>query len=453
MTDEIFGTDGIRGRAGEDWLAAGAVCAVGRAAGEVLRDRDGALRAVTGHDGRRSGPELEAALAAGLAQAGYSVRSAGLITTPGLAIVARRFEFDFGAMMSASHNPASDNGIKIFGRGGTKLADAVEHAIERKLVGSELTAPDAPAPEVDPALARAYENLLVESVRGLDLGGCELVVDGANGAGSRIAPAVFERLGARVHAIACTPDGDNINDGCGATSTALLAREVLARNAELGVALDGDGDRCILIDSAGREVSGDGILTVTGRDLAERGLLASGRVVATVMSNRGLARALREKGVRVHTVGVGDRRVVEALREEAIELGGEQSGHIVFGQDHFYVGDGIYTALRVLEVVRRTGRTLSELALPYQPFPQILVNAPVARKPPLEGLPRVRDAVGAIERELGEDGRVLLRYSGTEPLVRVMVEGPDADWIRERAEELARLVPDEISRADDGTPA
>jgi phosphoglucosamine mutase len=274
------------------------------------------------------------------------------------------------------------------------------------------------------------------------------VIDCANGGASRVAPRVFGRLGARVTSIASEPDGDNINKNCGATSPAALQSEVRRTGAELGIALDGDGDRCILVDERGAIVHGDGILTVIARDLQARNELARSRIVATVMSNRGLHRALREVGVAVTTVDVGDRNVVDALKREQLSLGGEQSGHVVFGDEHFYIGDGIYTALRVLRVMRETQRALSELAAPYKPFPQVLINVPVARKPALDGVPRVREVVQRIESELQGDGRVLLRYSGTEPLARVMIEGPDAAWIHARAQELAELIGAELgSRA------
>ncbi len=455
MTREgLFGTDGIRGLAGDGWLSPDASSAIGRAAGAVVRERaSGArehehpLRAVTGHDGRRSGPELEAAISRGFVEAGFSVQSAGLVTTPGLATIARRFGFELAAMISASHNPARDNGIKFFGHGGTKIPDDIERAIETRFFRDPRPARDGPPPVLEPAFVRTYVDELVGAVPGLRLDGLALVIDGANGGGSRLAPEVFGRLGARTHAIACAPNGDNINDGCGATSTGALATEVLRTQSLVGIALDGDGDRCVLVDERGGEVTGDAILTICAVDLAERGKLARDRIVATVMSNRGLHRALRAKGVEVLTVGVGDRRVVEALRREGIELGGEQSGHIVFGAEHHFVGDGVYTALRVLDVVQRSGRPLSALASAYRPLPQVLVNARVERKPALEALAGVQQAVRSLERELGDDGRVLLRYSGTEPLARVMIEGPDEEWIRARAEELALLLVREIDGA------
>jgi phosphoglucosamine mutase len=280
---------------------------------------------------------------------------------------------------------------------------------------------------------------------GLKLDGMSIVVDCANGAASRVAPRVFGRLGARVAPIAADPDGDNINRDCGSTHPALLQSEVRKQQAQIGVALDGDGDRCVLVDEHAQLVHGDGILTLLARHAMERHSLPDPRIVATVMSNRGLHRALREVGVSVVTVDVGDRHVVEGLRRDRLKLGGEQSGHIVFGADNFFIGDGIYTALRVLAVMRETGRSLSELAAPYRPFPQVLVNVPVSRKPNLADVPAVIEYVRRIEQEFGEDGRVLLRYSGTEPLARVMVEGPDAARIHEHARHLAEPVAAELS--------
>jgi phosphoglucosamine mutase len=271
-----------------------------------------------------------------------------------------------------------------------------------------------------------------------------IVLDCANGGGSRIGPRVFGRLGAQVVSICAEPDGDNINRDCGATKTARLQQEVRAQGAQLGIALDGDGDRCMLVDEKGELVNGDGILTVCARHMAHKKELPDPRIVATVMSNKGLFRALREVGVGIVTTDVGDRRVVEALKREHLKLGGEQSGHIVFGADNHWIGDGLYTALRVLRVLKETKKPLSELAGAFRAFPQVLLNVPVARQPSLASLPSLVAARTRFEQELGEDGRVLLRYSGTEPLARVMVEGPDLERIRKQAQELASLIQAEI---------
>jgi phosphoglucosamine mutase len=447
MSERLFGTDGIRGRAGEGWLTPARVSALGRSVGRVLGSAAGAKRALLGHDGRRSGPGLEAALARGLAAEGFACTSAGLATTPGLATVGRLRGCNLTAMLSASHNPAGDNGIKLFDAAGEKLADAVEDAIQADVAATlddDEAWPEAVPPEIDPSIEDDYLAHLARAAVGLRLGGLAIALDCANGGASRVGPRILGRLGAQVVATACEPDGDNINQDCGATHPQALRETVRMHDAHLGITLDGDGDRCILIDEQGGLVHGDGILMLLARHAHATDALADPRIVATVMSNRGLHRALREVGIGVVTVDVGDRRVVEALRRESLRLGGEQSGHIVFGPENHFVGDGLFTALRVLAVMRATGRPLSELAAPYRPFPQVLINVPVARKLPLAELASVAGLVRSVEEHLGEDGRVLLRYSGTESLARVMVEGPDAQWIQARAQELAHAIDREL---------
>ena len=447
MTQRIFGTDGIRGRAGEGWLEPAACAqlalAVARHVFETRGGAEGKPRALLGHDGRASGPGLLAAFARGLRSAGFEIANAGLIPTPGLAWLARERDFELGVMVSASHNPADDNGIKLLGGSGGKFGEQDERAVEAGLHGGRLVVPELPPPEVDPSLASAYVQALVEDA-GLELSEVRVVIDCANGAGSAVAPEVLVRLGAEVHAIHAAPDGLNINADCGSTHPAALQAEVLRRGARLGFALDGDGDRCLLVDERGELVDGDAMLTLLARHAVERGEWSDRRVVATVMSNKGLERALREVGVGLLRVPVGDRHVVEALRRERLPLGGEQSGHVVFGADHAYIGDGIYTALRALRAMRESERSLSELAAAFRPFPQVLVNVGVARKPDLGELPKVAELLAEIERELGEEGRVLLRYSGTEPLARVMIEGPELERIQRRADELAARIAAEI---------
>ena len=445
VSSAIFGTDGIRGRAGEGWLAADKVATLGWAMARVLGASSGTRpTALIGHDGRRSGPEIEQALARGLSAAGFAAESVGLITTPGLAWLTRVKDYQVGAMISASHNPASDNGIKIFSGDGEKLSDDVQTSIEDLLrePPSDLDLSAGSCTIAD--LELDYLGHLLDMAGSLDLTGFVLALDCANGGGSRIAPRVFGRLGAVVHSMASEPDGANINLECGSTHPERLAREVRSRRAAIGIALDGDGDRCILIDERGELVHGDGIMTVLARHAMQRGDYADPRIVATVMSNRGLHRALREVGVGVVEVGVGDRQVVEGLRTENLALGGEQSGHIVLGESNHFIGDGTLTALCVLRVMKETGRSLSELASPYEPMPQVLINVPIAEKPDLNDVPSVVDVVRRVEKELGDDGRVLLRYSGTEPLARVMVEGLDADMIQARAQEIADRIQNEL---------
>ncbi len=447
-SERIFGTDGVRGRAFEGWLSEDNVSALGRAVGKAHRPHmstDERPVALLGHDGRASGPILEAALARGLSAAGYDVVSTGLISSPGLALLTRLQHFSLGLMLSASHNPAADNGIKVFTSKGEKLSDEEELEIEALLRAEPEPEREGLSPTLDASLEGRYiEHLLQHAAAGLSLTGVRVVLDCANGSASHYGPLVLERLGADVVALHHSPDGQNINRDCGSTHPESLSRAVLEQGAALGIALDGDADRCILIDERGAIVHGDGVLTILARHAAEQGAWPDPRLVATVMSNRGLHRALREREVDVVEVGVGDRQVVEALRREGLPLGGEQSGHIVFGADNHYIGDGLYTALRVLEVMQSTSLPLSQLAAPYQEYPQVLLNVPVARKPPLETLPGVSQLVAEAEEALAGDGRVLLRYSGTEPLARVMVEGPDAKLIQAQAERIAERLRTEL---------
>jgi phosphoglucosamine mutase len=446
--ERIFGTDGIRGRALEGWLSEEKVSALGRAVGKAHRPHmssDDRPVALLGHDGRASGPVLEAALARGLHAAGYDTVSTGLISSPGLALLSRLEHFTLGLMLSASHNPAHDNGIKVFTSRGEKLSDEEELEIEELLRAEPEPEVEGDAPRTDASLEAEYiEHLLSHAADGLDLSGLDVVIDCANGSGSHYAPLVLEKLGANVAALHHSPDGVNINAGCGSTHPEDLQRETTQRGAALGIALDGDADRCILVDENGEIVHGDGILTLLARHAADQEAWSDKRLVATVMSNRGLHRALREKGVGVVEVGVGDRQVVEALRRETLPLGGEQSGHIIFGAENHFIGDGLYTALRVMRVMIETGRSLSELATPYQAFPQVLLNVPVSSKPEFSSLSGVEELVASIEQQLADDGRVLLRYSGTESLARVMVEGPDAAVIQEQAEQVAARIRAEI---------
>ncbi|MEL6429983.1 MAG: phosphoglucosamine mutase [Planctomycetota bacterium] len=458
MEGEIFGTDGVRGRALEGWLAEDAVEALGRAAALVLGGADGTeRRALLAHDGRASAAPLSSALARGFAHAGLGTASAGLLPTPGLAwLTTTRDDVAFGAMISASHNPAHDNGIKLFGPGGRKLTDdqqrAIEERIRPELENVRLGGPRADAEaHVDAALADAYATHLSELAAGsghrLDLSGMRVAIDCANGAASEVGPRVLRSLGADVDVLFGSPDGSNINADCGSTSPERLREHVAGTSAAFGIALDGDADRCLLVDETGALVDGDAIMAILARDAADRGAWSDPRIVATVMSNRGLHRALEPKGIGVVEVGVGDRQVVEGLESEGLVLGGEKSGHIIFAEDGVFIGDGLLTALHVLGVSARTGQPLGALAAPFVPFPQVLLGLPVAAKPPLDTLAGFRELVGAFEAELGNDGRVNVRYSGTEPKARVMVEGPDEARIRAMAEELVDKLRAEIGGA------
>jgi len=403
---------------------------------------------VIGMDTRESGPWLAEAVAGGLASIGVKTRFAGLVTTPGVAWLTRTGPFVAGVMISASHNPYRDNGIKIFNHSGFKLPDEVEHGLEQKIFALlESGAASAPAElAVDEGLDRAYIDSLAETCK-RSLNGLKLVVDCANGAASHLAPELFERLGADVIAMACAPDGRNINLDCGALHVGGLRERVLAEKARAGVAFDGDADRAILVSARGRIVDGDAVLLIAGRAMREQGALSgpdgAPAVVATVMSNLGLERALDKLGIRMLRTPVGDKYVLEEMERQGINLGGEQSGHVIF-RDYATTGDGLLTALRVLEIARRAEGGLDELTGGLEIYPQRLVNVRVAHKRPLEELAAVSREVREAEAEFGQAGRVLVRFSGTEPLARVMVEGPAIDRVEHFANRIADAIRTEL---------
>ena len=436
----LFGTDGIRGRAGEPPLDEATVRRLGRALGRVLaRDLHHEARVVVGRDTRESGPALLRALASGLAASGAVVRSAGVVPTPAVSLLARGDEFDAGVMISASHNPWQDNGLKVFSHSGTKLRDELEREVERAL--DEL--PDEPAeagdgPPDEPALAGRHASWLegLAAEAGLRLDGCELVVDCANGSASPFAAALLEGLGARVRALADRPDGRNINRDCGSLHLEALAAQVRERGAELGIAFDGDADRALFVDGEGRTVDGDQVLALTAARLQRLGRLEGGRVVGTIMSNFGLERALHGLGLALERAAVGDRFVLERMLESGASLGGEPSGHVIFLEDA-PTGDGLLTALHVLAAVTESGRSLAELASGFPRTPQLLVNVAVSRRVPLEDLDGWPDLDERWRRLFGEDGRFVVRYSGTEPLVRVMAEGTNPELVQDCVDELA----------------
>jgi phosphoglucosamine mutase len=443
----LFGTDGVRGRANAD-LTPELALSVARAAAGVLADRDGTSRpvAVVGRDPRASGEMLEAAVVAGLASAGAEVLRVGVVPTPALAFLTADHDADLGVMISASHNPMPDNGIKLFSRGGHKLPDAVEAAIER-IIDSGSSDDHRPTGagvgrvrDLPDAAAEYVAHLLGTVDRPLD--GLTVVVDGAHGAAATIAPEVYRQAGATVHAIGDRPDGWNINDGIGSTHLGPLIEAVRVTGADLGLAHDGDADRCLAVTADGELVDGDAILAVCALALHERGLLAKSTVVATVMSNLGFHHTMRDAGIAVHTTAVGDRYVLEALRAEDLSLGGEQSGHLVF-LDHATTGDGLLTGLALMSRMCGTGSSLAELASVVQRLPQVLVNVPVTDRLAVVENEQVAEAVNAVEAELGDSGRVLLRPSGTEQLVRVMVEAPtqkQADAVAARLAEVVAAV-------------
>jgi phosphoglucosamine mutase len=440
----LFGTDGVRGLANAD-LTPELSLSVARAAAGVLADRDGTSRpvAVVGRDPRASGEMLEAAVVAGLSSAGAEVLLAGVVPTPALAHLTAETGADLGVMISASHNPMPDNGIKLFSRGGHKLPDAVEAAIEHTVLsgssdGHRPTGAGIGRVRVLADADERYARHVLSTVE-QPLTGLRLVVDGAHGAAAGIAPDVYRRAGATVHAIGCEPDGWNINDGIGSTHLGPLIEAVREQGADLGIAHDGDADRCLAVTAEGKVVDGDAILAVCALALHERGALKDDTVVATVMSNLGFHHTMRDAGIAVQTTAVGDRYVLEALRAGGLSLGGEQSGHLVF-LDHATTGDGLLTGLALLSRMRATGRSLAELTSVVQRLPQILINVPVTDRLAVAESDEVAEAVNAVEEELGESGRVLLRPSGTEQLVRVMVEAPSQEQADAVAARLAEVV-------------
>jgi phosphoglucosamine mutase len=440
----LFGTDGVRGLANAD-LTPELALSVARAAAGVLADRDGTQRpvAVVGRDPRASGEMLEAAVVAGLTSAGAEVLRAGVVPTPALAFLTAAHDADLGVMISASHNPMPDNGIKLFSRGGHKLPDALEAAIERTVTSGSTddhrpTGADVGRVRDLPEAAAKYVAHLLGTIE-RPLSGVTLVVDGAHGAAATIAPEVYRQAGATVHAIGNRPDGWNINDGIGSTHLRPLIEAVRSTGADLGLAHDGDADRCLAVTADGELVDGDAILAVCALALHERGELAQDTVVATVMSNLGFHHTMRDAGIAVHTTAVGDRYVLEALRAQNLSLGGEQSGHLVF-LEHATTGDGLLTGLALMSRMGATGTSLAELASVVQRLPQVLVNVPVTDRLAVAADDGVAEAVNAVEEELGETGRVLLRPSGTEQLVRVMVEAPTQEQADAVAARLAQVV-------------
>jgi phosphoglucosamine mutase len=442
----LFGTGGVRGVANVHPMTAEMALVLGRALAYLVRSGPHRHRIVIGKDTRVSGYMLETAIASGICSMGVDVMLTGPLPTPGIAFVTQSMRADAGVVISASHNPYQDNGIKFFSRDGFKLPDALELQIERLVLdetGSEAFHALRPtatrigkAKRLDDAIGRYAQFLKGLFPKDLTLDGLTVVVDCAHGAAYHVAPAVFEELGARVISLSVKPDGKNINDGCGAVHPEAMARAIQKHGAHLGLALDGDADRVILADETGRIVDGDAIMALVGRSLIRQKALAKRTVVATVMSNLGLERALADVGGRVVRTSVGDRYVVEEMRRSGYNFGGEQSGHLIF-LDHVTTGDGVAAGLNVLATMRREGKPLSELARCFEPFPQALVNVVVREKKPLAQLPGVGRAIAAAEKALGAEGRVLVRFSGTENKVRVLVEGPDAKRIRAVAEGIA----------------
>lgn len=446
MKNKYFGTDGIRGRVGDSPVTADFMLRLGRAAGKVLADGD-SRSVVIGKDTRISGYMFESALEAGLAAAGANVALLGPMPTPAIAYLTRTLHACAGIVISASHNPFYDNGIKFFSAEGEKLPDDVEQAIEAELVQPFSTVSSdkmGKAVRIDDAAGRYIEFCKGTIPFEIMFRSLKIVVDCANGATYRVGPAVFEELGANVITIAADPDGLNINENCGSTNPEFLSRAVLEHGADVGIALDGDGDRVVMVDANGEVVNGDELLYILASDRQDQGLLQGG-VIGTVMSNFGLELALKKRDIPFMRASVGDRHVHKALVNNGWVLGGEASGHLLC-LDRTSTGDGIVSALQVLEVMVSKGKSLAELTSDVQKLPQVMINVPVSGQvSDLAGSTTITEAVKSVESELGDTGRVILRPSGTEPLIRVTLEGTDENQVNQLAKNLADVVRNELA--------
>jgi len=452
----LFGTDGIRGEAGQFPLDPATVSAIGFSLASHLAERTDTPQIIIGRDTRESGESIERALIAGASRAGARCMSAGVITTPGIAFLTRKLQASAGVVISASHNPYQDNGIKIFASSGKKMDDSVERQIEADIFENRYRAEAqsesaSPSQEIQEQLDEDYLSFLADTIgQGLKLDGLNIVVDCANGASSAFAPVLFERLGAHVVAINCSPDGRNINRDCGSLHIDSLREKVVSERADLGVAFDGDADRSLFVDNAGNFVDGDATLWALATHLQSHGKLKDNIVVATVMSNIGLEIAMRSAGIQLVRTDVGDKYVLETLLQLGASLGGEQSGHIILPELSL-AGDGMITALCLLRALRESRKTLAEMTAGFRQYPQILVNVRVREKVPFTELASVRAAAAEVEELLSQQGRLLLRYSGTEKLARVMIEGENQNQIEEYAARIARAIQSEIGADANGS--
>ncbi len=446
---KLFGTDGVRGVANLDPMTSEMAMQLGRAAAHIFMRRAGRHQIVIGKDTRISGYMLESALMAGICSMGVDVLLVGPMPTPAIAFLTRSLRADAGVVISASHNPYQDNGIKFFSSDGFKLPDEVEARIENLIMSDEIRhlRPTADligkAYRIDDAEGRYIEFAKRSLPKDLDFQGIKLVVDCANGAAYKVAPTVLRELGASVEVIGNKPDGMNINSGCGAVHPELLQEAVLRQQADIGIALDGDADRAVFVSELGTIIDGDHVMAALGLDLQQNGLLAKHTLVGTVMSNFGLELSMAKAGITLVRTPVGDRYLLERMLAEGYNFGGEQSGHFIF-LDHNTTGDGLVSALQMLSLLKRTKKPLSELAKAMTAVPQVLVNIQVKQKPVLETIPDVDRAIQASNRRLNGTGRVVIRYSGTEPLLRIMVEGEQSTVVNEVAEDLARVVREHI---------
>lgn len=454
---KLFGTDGIRGKAGNAPLIPETVARVGAAlVRTMIADDPGhRLRYVIGRDTRESGTWIEDELARGLTAEGATVVSAGVVPTPAIAYLARTEGFDAGIVISASHNPYEDNGIKVFGGSGTKITEQLESSVEAMVADPSWQVPAAAASirvRADASAGHAEQELSAHYVQHLreilphagPLAGAKIVVDCANGATTPVAPALFRDLGFDVVTIGVDPNGRNINLDCGSTHLDGLAKAVVASRARMGVAFDGDGDRALFVDHTGQVVDGDAILLMAAIYLKDRGKLPGPAVVATVMSNIGLELALRDRGIEMIRTAVGDKYVMEEMVKRGFALGGEQSGHVIFS-DHLFTGDGLATALNVLRIMADTGKELSELAGALVTYPQVLVNVRVKQRTDLKTVPAIAETMRKVEEQLSGNGRLLVRYSGTEPLLRIMLEGKNDGEITQWANQIADVVRENLA--------
>jgi phosphoglucosamine mutase len=439
---KLFGTDGIRGKAGEYPMTEEMAVRIGRTVALLFTGTDGPSKIVVGRDTRESGPMLESALAAGICSVGADTCLAGVIPTPGVAFLTSAVMAGAGIVISASHNPYDDNGIKIFNGSGYKLSEEIEAEIEALVLNRDAFVPRQPAGRVttNSEMVEIYISFLHSRLSSdLSLKGLNLILDCANGATSHIAPGLFSKLGARVEALGIQPDGKNINAACGSEHPEGLIDKVLSTHADLGLAFDGDGDRLLAVDENGGVLSGDQILAICARDMKQKGRLKNDLVVSTVMSNMGFGVALQNMGIRHVTTGVGDRQVMEKMIATGAVLGGEDSGHMIFADKHTS-GDGILSALELIEALRTADQPLSELKKVMTVYPQVLINVDVRSKPDITTVPAVAEAIKSVETQLGNQGRVLVRYSGTQPLCRVMVEGPSEVETRGYCEYISEII-------------
>lgn len=444
----LFGTDGVRGLANTSPLTAEMALTIGRAAAYIFKRDERRHRIVIGKDTRLSGYMLENALVAGICSMGVDVLLIGPLPTPGIAFITRSLRADAGVMLSASHNTYEDNGIKFFSNDGYKLPDKIEHEIEQLIFNGKIdsirpTATDiGKAYRIDDATGRYIEFVKNSFPKGMTLEGLKIVVDCANGATYKVGPRILEELGAEVILYNIKPNGTNINKECGALYPEVIRKGVIDHKADVGIAFDGDGDRVIFADENAQTVDGDFIMALCALDLMQQGQLKDNTLVSTVMSNWGLEKCIREAGGKFVRAQVGDRYVIEKMREIGANLGGEQSGHIIF-QDYTTTGDALISALQVLKIMRVSGKPLSKLSKIMEKAPQVLINVRVKEKKAIESIPSVKDAIVSAEETLGTEGRVLVRYSGTEPIARVMIEGQNQDLI----DKLAMNIANEIEKS------